>query len=406
MLRKKICYTMLIVVLICISAVSLVKVYQYYQKVKSYEQNISQQQNVISEQINELSELKDEIVALEEQGDLLQSLEELHIGWMNAEFLQELSQKKYMTNENVCVRKAPSDHSAFQSYNVLSYDLVDVIYAVNTTHMLSPTREEVENGIWVLVHFLSSEPEDTVGWVKWNELIEYTNDTMHMLRSPVKVSEDAIDLETGKPISSIFYDGSIRRYEGDYAVISSEVGGRSCKVDKKYLIYPDPGISQIPKEVISELHMVDAFDSNFELDIENKHIMAAENVAVRAIPDDMAAANKTLTYQMVTVRAAVYGPGDEKWALVSFVELDTISDNIGWVKVSELMEYGEDNYHLLTYPVELKEGTTDLQTGKEAHMDHFKITQIGDDRVSVVSAGGRGYEVAPQAVIYPAFEKE
>lgn len=225
MLRKTIRYMIVIVGLICISAVSLIKVYQYHQKVKAYEQNMLHQQNVISEQNNELSELKDEIAALN--------------------------------------------------------------------------------------------------------------------------------------VDSIF-----------------------------------------------ELHMVDAFDSNFELDIDNKHIMTAENVAVRAIPDDRAVANRTLTYQMVTVRAAVYGPGGEKWALVSFVELDAISDNIGWVKVSELMEYGEDNYHLLTYPVELKEGTTDLQTGKKAHMDHFKITQIGDDCVSVVSEGGQGYEVAPQAVVYPAFEKE
>ena len=126
---------------------------------------------------------------------------------------------------------------------------------------------------------------------------------------------------------------------------------------------------------------------------------------VRNVPDDKAPVKNTLTYQWVIVNAAV-SANDETWALVTFVEIDTISDNIGWVKLSALMEYGEDNYHLLRYPVGLKEGTIDLQTGQKFHMDDFKIWNISNDRVSVTSAGGRGYEVDLQDVVYPAFEKD
>ncbi len=161
--------------------------------------------------------------------------------------------------------------------------------------------------------------------------------------------------------------------------------------------------SKVDEDNSFEFHMTDAFDSNFELDIKNRYIMTSKEVEVRGIPDDMAEVNRVLSYQMVNVLAAAY-VRDGKWALISFFCFDAAYDNIGWVRVSDLMEYKEDNYQLLRYPVTLKEGSIDLETGEIVELTQVSVDYI-DDYAIVRAEGGRSHEVDPDSIIYPPFEK-
>ena len=88
-------------------------------------------------------------------------------------------------------------------------------------------------------------------------------------------------------------------------------------------------------------NMASALDSEFELDYQNHYIMALENVEVKGIPSNDVATNRVLNYELVSLRAAVYAE-DGKWALVSYYTFDGGTD-IGWVKVSGLIEYTDKN---------------------------------------------------------------
>lgn len=153
-----------------------------------------------------------------------------------------------------------------------------------------------------------------------------------------------------------------------------------------------------------ELHMTNAFDSDFELDYKNCYIMTAENTDVRGIPREYGAVNRTLSYQMVDVYAATYAD-DGKWVLIGFFCFDSAHDNMGWVKVSDLMEYNEENYLLLTYPVQVTEDCIDLNTGEPVQRDAFEVHYI-EDYAEILREGGRSYRVSPDDIIYPGFVKE
>ena len=232
---------------------------KYHAAIKGYEKEILEYQDLLQNFQSEMTilqsekgRLDDQIVVLQEEKEAVRrELESLTQDWegLNTDlrmlylmppesgFLKNIQDKKYMTGPNVPIRKAPSDNSAFNGINTLSYDMVDIIYAANT--IVSSAEEEVEEGIWILVQFHSSEPEDTLGWVRWKELIEYTDENKHLLHSPVKVSKEAIDLDTGKPVDPLFYSLGKVRLEEDYATIHIE-GGLSCRIEKKYVIYPEP----------------------------------------------------------------------------------------------------------------------------------------------------------------------
>lgn len=153
-----------------------------------------------------------------------------------------------------------------------------------------------------------------------------------------------------------------------------------------------------------EFHMTNAMDSNFELDIKNKRIMVLNEVGVRGIPSEAAKINRTLSYQLIDVLAAVYAEDNEKWALISFFCFDATYDDIGWVKVSDLAEYSEKNYHLLRYPVSLTDDCVDLQTGEIVKWDAVAVEYI-DNYAHVFAEGGWSHNVSTDSIVYPPFKK-
>lgn len=153
-----------------------------------------------------------------------------------------------------------------------------------------------------------------------------------------------------------------------------------------------------------EFHMTNAFGSGFELDLENRFIMTGENVEVRGIPDSHAGVNRVLSYQMVDVYAAAYVQEGE-WVLIGFNAIDAEHDNIGWVRVDDLMEYNEENYHLLRYPVTIKEGCVDFKNGTLIKWNGpFWVTYM-DGYAEISEEGGLFHNVEPDQIIYPPFEK-
>lgn len=154
-----------------------------------------------------------------------------------------------------------------------------------------------------------------------------------------------------------------------------------------------------------EFHMTNGDTSDLKLDYRNRKIMTTENVEVRGIPREYGAVNQVLSYQMVTVHAVVYGEGEERWALVSFFCFDAAYDDIGWVEISDLIEYTEENYRLLRYPVQVREGCVDLDTGETVRWDAFCVDYYEDYAV-VGREGGRDYRVSVDDILYPDFTKE
>lgn len=153
-----------------------------------------------------------------------------------------------------------------------------------------------------------------------------------------------------------------------------------------------------------EFHMTTVPITELEIDYIDKKIMTAENVDVRGIPCEYGAVNRTLSYEMVKVYAAVYRD-DGIWALICASNFDSALDDAGWVKISDLMEYTEDNYRLLRYPVQVREGCVDLDTGEPVEWDAFCVDYIGDC-AEVSREGGRSYRVSPDDIVYPGFMKE
>ena len=50
--------------------------------------------------------------------------------------------------------------------------------------------------------------------------------------------------------------------------------------------------------------------------------------------------------------------------MIGFNPFDAAHDNIGWVKLTDLTEYAEENRDLLSYPIQLTEGCKDIETGE------------------------------------------
>lgn len=137
-----------------------------------------------------------------------------------------------MTAENVPVRRMPSDNEIFYSPNELSYYMVTPVAVV-----VNYVDDEVTR--WVFVNFHTvGDMADNHGWVKFSELIEYTEDTKSLLKGPFVLAENAVDVHTGETVS-VYLHGSIVNAvfnEGYVHVVTD--GGIKANVDEKYLIYP------------------------------------------------------------------------------------------------------------------------------------------------------------------------
>ena len=95
-------------------------------------------------------------------------------------------------------------------------------------------------GHWVLVSYHAfGDWIDSYGWVKFSELIEYNEETINLLQGPFMLSEDAIDIETGELAHELLRGSWVNvDFKEDFVRVGTD-GGIYCKVDKKYLIYPE-----------------------------------------------------------------------------------------------------------------------------------------------------------------------
>lgn len=145
---------------------------------------------------------------------------------------REILTKQYMAGECAEIYKVPTELEELKNRN-LSYVMVYPC-AIVTDGKPYPSCER-----WVLVTWRDyAESLDTVGWVKLEDLVEYTEETRNLLKSPLYVAEEAINLETGEAVDSLFTQGAwVNMYE-DYAEVYVE-GGISCRVNKKYIRYPE-----------------------------------------------------------------------------------------------------------------------------------------------------------------------
>ena len=150
---------------------------------------------------------------------------------------------------------------------------------------------------------------------------------------------------------------------------------------------------------IQQFRMTSAFDSEFELDYQNHYIMALKDVEVKGIPIDCIEPNRVLDYELVRVHAAVYAE-NEKWVLVSYFTFDG-SDDIGWVKVSDLTEYTDDTKEKLLFPVNVSVDCMDIDTGEKVDDDDWRITSVEGKIVTITKVGGIDRKVKLEDIVYP-----
>lgn len=213
----------------------------YENQMKEYELSVQDAQAQLEKLQSENQELQ------EENGSILAELESQTLEWQELkneighsymgasedQFLKEVYAGKYMTAENVPVRRMPSDNEMFYSPNELSYYMVTPVAAV-----VNYVDDEVTH--WVFVKFLTiGEAVDNQGWVKFSELIEYTEDTKSLLKGPFVLSEDAVDIRTGNPVDMYLRGSEVNaEFKEGYVNVMTD-GGISANVDEKYLIYPE-----------------------------------------------------------------------------------------------------------------------------------------------------------------------
>ena len=150
---------------------------------------------------------------------------------------------------------------------------------------------------------------------------------------------------------------------------------------------------------IQQFRMTKVSDSEFELDYQNHYIMALKDVEVKGIPIDSIEPNRVLNYELVRVHAAVYKE-NEKWVLVSYYTFDG-GDDIGWVKVSDLIEYTNDTKEKLLFPVTVSVDCKDIDTGEKVDDDDWRITSVEGKIVTITKVGGIDRKVKLEDIVYP-----
>lgn len=227
--------------------------YHYMQKydtmVEHYENKVNEyevSEKVLHKQLDNLQKENENILSeLEIQSQQFKELEDtianLYMAPPESRFAEAIAEKKYMVAENITIRKVPSDKEAFYSDNVLSYKMVTPIAVVFEPVMNLQDRSwNEEDRHWVLIsHRTYGEMVDTHGWVKFSELIEYNEDTMHLLNGPFVLSEDAVDIETGELVHSLLRGNLVNVEFTDEGARVSTDGGIYAYVDKKYVLYPE-----------------------------------------------------------------------------------------------------------------------------------------------------------------------
>lgn len=191
----------------------------------------------------ELAELNKTVASLQEEKQELETelavindiFTEIHMQPVEFGACEQLYNRKWMTAEKVELRKVPVD-TGISNVKIadLSYDMVNVIGVVYVFD-----NEGWDYIPWALIWYESQETAlDTVGWVRVEEMVEYTEETMYLLRSPINLAEGTVDSETNEIVKE--KEGlAIIDYEGDYVKLFA-IGGKIYKVHKDYIIYPNP----------------------------------------------------------------------------------------------------------------------------------------------------------------------
>ena len=232
-------------------------IYIWHRNSQAYDTMINQYENKIREYelseeklCDQLEELKKENSSIREESELqTQELQELqdfianfHMSPPETGFYEAISEKKYMTIENVTLRKMPSDNEYFYTGNILSYKMVKPLAVIFETITDLQDRDwKTEDRHWVLVSCRTfGELVDSYGWVKFSELIEYNEATMHLLQGPFMLASDAVDVETGELVHSLLRGSQVSvEFMNDCVRVSTD-GGICAYVDKKYIVYPEP----------------------------------------------------------------------------------------------------------------------------------------------------------------------
>lgn len=229
---------------------------EYDSVVKQYEQQLEEHDT--SEEILhiKLAELQAEKVGLEQQVSelleentilnndfklLMQKIDDFHMEPPETRFYEAISENEYISAEGVTLRKMPCDSEEFYTGNTLAYYKVTPLAVVFESVMdLQDKSWNAEDRHWVLVScHMFGDWMDSYGWVRFSELVEYNEDTMHLLKGPFMLAEDAVDIETGELVHELLRGSWVSvQFKEDYVRVGTH-GGIFGNVDKKYLIYPE-----------------------------------------------------------------------------------------------------------------------------------------------------------------------
>ncbi|MEG6613471.1 hypothetical protein V6C42_11510 [Pseudoclostridium thermosuccinogenes] len=221
-MKKVFCYFCLIVALL-LSGCSLNIKDKQRQELESQIADLTEKLQTAEDKIEELEKL----IEKTPETNIRDAAPEVHM------IPEKICGYKMMTLDNVDVKGIPNKDA--KTNRRISYQLVDVLVTVHAEPY--NIGEATESDLWALIHFHQFDStSDTIGWVPWSSLVTYTNENKELLTYPVTLAEDCVDLDTGETVS---WDEVAVRYTDDYAIVSW-YGGKTHKVDKKYIIYPDP----------------------------------------------------------------------------------------------------------------------------------------------------------------------
>lgn len=146
-------------------------------------------------------------------------------------------------------------------------------------------------------------------------------------------------------------------------------------------------------------------------EICGKKWMTSGEISIRKVPsnkEEEFVYNSLGAYRLVEPQYVVWAEDYEKdsfddmWVLIRFESAETLLNAVGWVQLNELEEYTEESRYKCSGPLDLKEGTVDLDTGKKVEfIQGVFIDKEYDDSVRTVSAGGNFARVKREDLIYP-----
>ncbi len=237
-----------IVVILCFLAGLVCMVYQNktlqgeYKELQNRAKELQEEKTaleVLTEHIAEEKSLLAEQVDLQKNAwqEQINVLQNFHMEPPETEHLDRIYTGTYMAGEDTKLYKIPSENELFYTGIQLSYERVTPIYTV--IESITDRSQWDEDRHWVLVSIYPfGEMVDSVGWIKYSDLIEYTSETKKLYRGPFRLADNAVDIETGKPVDALFLNTWVSvTFTEDYARVGA-AGGVSCKVSPEFVIYP------------------------------------------------------------------------------------------------------------------------------------------------------------------------